>query len=275
MNKVLRKGFRAADRIRKCLHDAKPYWLPTSTDEWHFHSIRNTHLGESCFILGAGLSMKVEYLDLLGNHFTFAFNKVYRLLGQTSWRPSCYMIIDATIVESIRDELLGSEIQTIYAGENIRSALGRHTKIRYFPRNFLQRKEDIPEFQTDLRMGPINACYTVTYDAFQLAWHMGFRKFHTLGIDCKYDIKSIEDSQPIYDGMNVGKVDAGSSYFHADMFRKGEKMVLPDVEMQAKAHFAARRFIEANGGEIYNVAPDSPMEIFERRKLMEVLDSLK
>lgn len=218
--------------------------------------------------------MKVEYLDLLRGHFTFAFNKVFRIFNETSWRPSCYMIIDAPIAESIRDELLQSEIQTIHAGENTRSALGKHPRLKYFPRSFLREKQETPGFQTDLRRGPAHACYTVTYDAFQLAWHMGFRKFYTLGIDCKYDIKSVENSKPIYNNMKLGQVDAGTSYFHADMFRKGETMVLPDVEMQAKAHIAARRFIEANGGEVYNVAPDSPMELFKHRDLMEVLDSL-
>lgn len=265
---------RAFKHISRQARAMLPKWIPSNRSEWYYHSIRNTHVGEGCFILGAGPSMKIEYLDLLKGHFTFAFNKIYRVFDQTSWRPSCYMIIDAPIAGSIRGELLESEIKVIHAGGNTRASLGKHSKLRYFPRIFLRGRDEVPGFQTDFRKGPAHACYTVTYDAFQLAWHMGFRKFYTLGIDCEYDIKSVEDSQAIYSNMRVGRVDSGNSYFHQEMFRKGETMVLPDVEMQARAHIAARRFIESNGGEVYNVAPKSPMEIFKRRSLMEVLDSL-
>jgi len=215
--------------------------------------------------------MRFEYLSLLRNEYTFAFNKIYRLFPKTDWRPSFYMIIDETIARDIKEELLQSELPRIYAGNNVNRVLGDDKRIRYIHRSFFDKKTELPLFQPDLRRGPGYACYTVTYDAFQLAWHMGFREFYTLGIDGKYNLRVLGEVDVKEPKKHVANVSAANSYFDADLFRDGETMVLPLEAEQRLAYISAKNFIEKNNGKIYNAAPDSPMELFDRCDLREIL----
>jgi len=236
------------------------------------YQLRNCHAGRRGFILGAGPSMKIEYFDLLQNEITFAFNKIYRLFDRITWRPTYYMIIDKEIATEIKEELLDSEIETIYAGDNTRSVFLNSEKVVYFRRKYLKSTGDVPGFEGELRKGPLHACYTVTYDAFQLAWFMGIREFYTLGIDANYKIGDIKDSSNIHGHLTVAKADPGDSYFDPDLFRQGETMVLPRVDMQMRAYICARNFIERNGGVVYNAATESPLEIFPKKSLHSVLN---
>ena len=57
---------------------------------------KNSHLGERCFIVGNGPSLKIEDLEKLyvNGEITFAFNMIYKIFDQTLWRPTYYGISD-------------------------------------------------------------------------------------------------------------------------------------------------------------------------------------
>ena len=51
---------------------------------------KNKHLGERCFIVGNGPSLKNTKLDLIKNEFSFAMNRISMIFDFTEWRPSYY-----------------------------------------------------------------------------------------------------------------------------------------------------------------------------------------
>ena len=75
---------------------------------WYMAKIRNTHLGESCFIIGNGPSLTVEDLDTLHQKGidTFAVNRIYQIFPKTDWRPTYFVSTDAVM---LRDKLEEAE----------------------------------------------------------------------------------------------------------------------------------------------------------------------
>ena len=57
---------------------------------------KNSHLNRRCFIIGNGPSLTANDLDKLSENseITFAFNRIYHIFEQTSWRPTYYMSQD-------------------------------------------------------------------------------------------------------------------------------------------------------------------------------------
>ena len=60
--------------------------------------LRNRYQGKRCFIVCNGPSLKAEDLERIHRNgdFSFASNKIDKIFPQTSWRPSCYTIMDET-----------------------------------------------------------------------------------------------------------------------------------------------------------------------------------
>jgi hypothetical protein len=213
--------------------------------------------------------MRTEYFDLLKNEFTFGFNRIFRLFVKFDWRPSFYVIVDHNIAEGVRDELLASSLDRIWAASELRVALGDDPRIFYFGRKFHTSKTELPEFTSNMR-DPIVANSTVTYDAMQIAWHLGFREFYTLGIDGDYKLGNIRDVTVEASDRKLAYVDASNAYFAPELLLPNERTVLPQQLEQWQSYCAARGFIEANGGSIYNAAPDSPLDVFERKPIHEL-----
>jgi hypothetical protein len=68
-------------------------------------SFKNTHTGKRCFIIGNGPSLKAEDLEQLKNEITFAFNRIYYIFDQTSWRPTYYCAEDNKIILKSKVEI--------------------------------------------------------------------------------------------------------------------------------------------------------------------------
>ena len=56
-------------------------------------ALKDTHKGESCFIIGNGPSLKAEDLELLKNNniFCFASKRINLIYDKTSWRPDIWL----------------------------------------------------------------------------------------------------------------------------------------------------------------------------------------
>ena len=66
---------------------------------------KNRHLGEKCFIIGNGPSLKVEDLDKLQNQITFSCNMIYNTLSETKWRPYYYFVHDPKYVQEFSEDI--------------------------------------------------------------------------------------------------------------------------------------------------------------------------
>ena len=70
-------------------------------------ALKDTHKGESCFIIGNGPSLKAEDLELLKNNniFCFASKRINLIYDKTSWRPDIWAASDLDYVETYLDEI--------------------------------------------------------------------------------------------------------------------------------------------------------------------------
>ena len=58
--------------------------------------LKDKYKGKRCFIVCNGPSLKASDLDVLhkNNELTFASNKIDKILNQTDWRPTFYVVTD-------------------------------------------------------------------------------------------------------------------------------------------------------------------------------------
>ena len=78
---IARNQGRMSENFDKCIYGKK------------LKQFKNTHKGETCFIIGNGPSLKVG--DLTRIHElgipSFAFNRIFCIFDETPWRPTYYI----------------------------------------------------------------------------------------------------------------------------------------------------------------------------------------
>lgn len=235
---------------------------PATRADFRLWKFKNKHRGRRAFILGSGPSLKIEHLSELKGEVTFGMNQLYKCFGSTSWRPKYYALSDSLVVEKYGVDILSAVNSTLFAAGNLRAQLGDAAQVVYFRKKQETYENHEPEFSANPLIH-VHGGYTTTYLCFQLAWFMGIREFYTLGVDANYVLpQTVALSK---DGVweQVTNIHSGS-WFLPDYYEQDAIMFKPMVKQQILAHCSARRFIENNGGRVYNAGADSPLEIFER-----------
>ena len=51
----------------------------------YMRSLKDSHIGERCFIIGNGPSLKLSDLEALKGEFCFGMNRIYELFPKTDW----------------------------------------------------------------------------------------------------------------------------------------------------------------------------------------------
>ncbi len=235
----------------------------------YMQKIHNSHLGESCFIIGNGPSLTKEDLATLhkNNIHTFAVNRIFKIFPETEWRPTYYVSTDAVLIRDTLAEVdeIPSEIKFIplqnkfYLGIKVKGA-------RYFFRND-KRENDQPEgFSLDCTQ-QVNTMGTVTIDCMQLAMHMGYKHIYLLGIDHNFDKIITENGEVVIDpGVKNYFIEG----YDADIL--GE--VKHDLGNTTKAYFKVREFVDKTDVTIYNASRQTKLTAFERVTFEEALDQI-
>lgn len=252
-----------------------PYWrrleIPSTRDELRIRMLKNVHKGRRAFIIGNGPSMRHEYFELLKGEICFGFNSIYRVFPMTEWRPDYLMVHDPVLAKNLRPDFMFDRRTRILAGESVRAILGDDPSITYYQIPYPTDAGEKPIFRTRMIRG-IQAGSTIAFAGLQFAWYMGIREFYLLGIDLKY---SFEESEKlgVHGRHQVIRGDFKGSYFHAGMEPGNNPSMVPDLDGMKLSMLATLEFMEANGGRIFNAAPGSPMEIFPRVSIHEVVPS--
>lgn len=222
--------------------------------------LRNSHLGERCFIIGNGPSLKPEDLDLLKGEFCFASNRIDKIYEFTDWRPTFYCTQDVTIIQTYRDII--SQIRApyklmVYGGSRKTGYIG---KAMYTPFGTPYNYPEPPTFSEDISCS-ISEGYTVTYTCMQVAAYMGFKEIVLLGIDHNFPV----DVTP--DGQIVVNKDAGEHFYGSNNIARHYPM-LYKVDL---AYQIAKEYAEQHGIRIINATRGGKLEIFERQNLETLL----
>lgn len=228
-------------------------------------TLRNSHRGERCFIIGTGPSLTISDLELLKNETTFATNRIYELFDQTDWRPTYYVNQDHNLISTFADRIntvskdaklsfLPVEYKDHFPGERFRFFVLRHKE--FYP-HAAPFSRDISKY---LAQG-----FTVTYGAIQIAVYMGFTEIYLLGIDHNYTVFRDASGRPVKNTSSQGNYSKGmKEYININN--------LPRIEETTIAYETAASVSSKCGFVIYNATRGGKLEAFERRRLEDILE---
>lgn len=232
--------------------------------------IRNTHLGESCFIIGNGPSLTTEDLTTLHEKGidTFAVNRIYQIFPKTAWRPTYYVSTDHVM---IRDKL--PEVEKIPAKAKfipLQNKYYHDIKVKgakYFFRNDHRERDQAEGFSLDCTE-QVNMRGTVTIACMQLAMHLGYKHIYLLGVDHNFD-KIITESGEVIIDPSV------KNYFIEGYDDDVSSEVTHNLGNTTRAYMDVRRFIDKTDVRICNASRKTKLEAFERIAFEEALKEIE
>jgi hypothetical protein len=235
--------------------------LPLGANDVALKKLKNKHCGKRIFIVGSGPSLRVDLLDSLTTEVSFGMNQIYKVFPYTDWRPSYVVISDSLVAENFGNELLDKYDGTILASAHLTSILGLSPRIIYFRKTHEIYSNEFPDFSTNALLRVVGG-FTSAYLCYQLAWYFGARVLYTLGIDASYQYETAKT------GGWLGEweiVSGGSPTNYAiPNYLAGKPQLKGSVKHMLLAHEAANDFFNRNGGKIFNVGENSPLDVFPK-----------
>lgn len=246
-----------------------------SADSKYIKSLHNKHLGQRCFVIGNGPSLKKDDLEKIKGEISFASNRIYHIFKYTNWRPNYYISIDSNN--------LACELKNI-------KKHGNYVKfINYKAAKFRRKKEDnlwYVYMHGKFNINPvaprayklsndvskfITKMHTVTANAIEIAIYMGFNEIYLLGVDNNY-AKKIDKEGKIYNDPSVK-----SSYFDGMKNVAGvkEEDSVQNVDAMNYSYELCKKFAEEKGVKIYNATRGGKLEVFDRIEIDKVIRNEK
>lgn len=252
---------------------------------------KNIHAGKRCFLIGNGPSLSAEDLDKIVQRgdISFAANKIYRVFGQTDWRPDYYFAVDrpfitqnwedmiaaikANIFLANASECLTSDIMSkIIHNENVYLYQSRDLKYDQDNKVFLPVYDHFNETYPSISKDAAKFVYegfTVTYVMMQWAAYMGFAELFLLGVD--YNQKQTCN---YFEQVSIPREfppEERTDHFCDNYFKEGELVSISDLHSVGLAYEKAEQYSRENGFRIYNATRGGNLEIFERVDFDELM----
>lgn len=161
--------------------------------------LKNSHQGESCFIVGNGPSLNAKDLDILKkNHiFSLASKRINLIFNQTDWRPNLWAASDLDYIETSLEEIKAmSGYNKLLCAQTITRQIGIDKNAIYYP--FIQMERRPPWFNADIMRG-VHFWGTITCKLINFAVYMGFKYIYLLGVDNTFPFKKNEKGKYVFD----------------------------------------------------------------------------
>lgn len=221
-------------------------------------TLKNIHRGCRCFIIGNGPSLTVDDLNVLAAHkeITFAFNRIYKIFEQTSWRPTYYISQDEKMLLNTYEEMCSVPAQKRffpiemkwYYNIPLHDALFFHQKN---PENILE-----PIFSDDISKF-IGNSKTVAFTAMQLAVYMGIKDIYIIGTDHHFHKSINAKGEVIIDPT-------AKDYFCNTYNQDKEELYIPNTDESTYTFIAAKKYADAHGIRIFNATRGGKLEVYPR-----------
>jgi hypothetical protein len=220
--------------------------------------LHGIHNGERCFIIGNGPSLKPNDLSILdaNREITFAFNRIYHIFPETSWRPTYYVSQDDKMLLGCQSEVckipalikfIPAEFQWYY-GIDVEDALIFHLKNRPDP--------DRPIFSDRIDKCIINS-NTVVITAIQIAMYMGIKDIYLIGVDHHFHTSINSRGEIIVDST-------AKDYFSEEYNKDKHNLYIPNVEKSTLDFYAIKSFAQKRGVRIINSTRGGELDVFTR-----------
>jgi uncharacterized Rossmann fold enzyme len=245
--------------------------IPIFDNQRRLAQLKDRHLGQRCFIIGNGPSLRMQDLDRLKKEITFASNRIYLAFDQTEWRPTYYTVIDVLVAEQYAQIISTLPLKKIFSSD-IRFAMPFVKGVTWVHtiENLIKENNVNPLFSNNLRIGAYGG-WTVIYLQLQIAFYMGIREVYLLGVDFNYEIPSPSGEMSIH-GPVVKQQDQ-QNHFHPDYREPGERWTMPRPDIQYRAFLSAKKAFELQGGKIYNASRTTLLDVYSLVDFDEILPS--
>lgn len=204
---------------------------------------KNMHLGERCFIVATGPSLRENDLKQLNEYgeICFGLNRIYNI-DENIWKPDYYVFADRNGLKKYWKQIAEYNVDEKFLGDSYvgsEKVIGTVSKLHILTDDSYDLK---PRFSERVEQ-KVYGYGTVTYVAIQLAVYMGFKKIYLLGVDCNYK----------HNGEN--------NYF----FNETQKdSVTHNEYFMIKAYKSAKKYADEHGIKIFNATRGGKLEVFER-----------
>jgi hypothetical protein len=249
-------------------------WPAATFHPWRQISIQNLkkfkdiHLGERCFIIGNGPSLKNTDLSLLQNEYTFGMNRIYLLFPELGFSSTYYLSVNDLVIEQCAQDILSLQVPRFLSWRSrgfIKEALGDQNSLPIDPPlSFLHTTYTGPKFAHDARHRLWEGA-TVTYVAMQLAFHMGFTRVVLIGIDHSFTTKGKPNTTVVSPGDDP-------DHFDSNYFGKGFRWQLPDLETSELAYRRAGENYSAANREILDATIGGKLTVFPKVDYQSLFD---
>ena len=229
-----------------------------TADAKYIRSLKDAKKGQRCFIIGNGPSLTTDDLNILKNEDTFAFNRIYFMFDKTDWRTTYYMCVDTGVLGMNLSEIEKLDLPVIILSDIARKSVKKQTdNIHYlydYSRFKINRWGFDPPYISEEVSDHCCFCFTVTYDAIQLAIYMGYSKLYLLGVDHNYSVKVDAKGHVIKD-------DSVKDYFEG---LEKTAITAMNYEATTTAFKVARKYCDSHDIIIKNATRGGKLDVFER-----------
>lgn len=228
--------------------------------------LQNTHVGETCFVIGNGPSLLAADLDRLKQKqvFCLASKGIYTIFNETDWRPDIWGVSDLDYLELKQHEInqLDGFLKLVCAQAYLKKGILIRDAI-YYP--FIQAERTPAFFNQDIMRG-IHFYGTITGKLINIAVYMGFKEIYLLGCDHTCPVKTGEDGRKILDTSQ--RFHFSDDYYKSDEEQqKAYKNVLNferSMQYVTNAYKDIRYACEMLDVKIYNATRGGELEVFPR-----------
>lgn len=223
--------------------------------------LKGTHKDKRCFIIGNGPSLKAEDLTRLSEsrEITFAFNRIFHIFKDTTWRPTYYISQD--------EKMLAGSIADVNAIEAKHKFIPIEMSYYYgiyldgiTPFHISSKNEvSTPGFSEDIVKGVENSM-TVVYTAIQFAVYMGIKEIYLIGVDHHFHTSINAQGEIV--------VDPTAKDYFSDAYNEDKKdLYIPNTDLSTQTFIAAKKYADAHGIKIFNATRGGKLEVFERKNI--------
>ncbi len=228
--------------------------------------LKDTHVGETCFVIGNGPSLKAGDLDMLNQKgiFCFASKGIYKIFDETQWRPNVWGVSDLDYIEIKKDDInrLNGFIKLVCAQSYIQRGILLRDVI-YYP--FIQAKRTPKFFNQDVARG-VHFYGMITGKLINFAVYMGFTEIYLLGCDTTFPLRVDENGKKTVDTNK--RLHFSASYYENKEEERAAYRNIMDMEQEVQytieAYKDIKYFCDQIGVQIYNATRGGELEVFPR-----------
>lgn len=242
--------------------------------------LKDQYLGETCFILGNGPSLKKLDFKKLSDKYVFTVNSLYKNENFHELNSNFHVYSDFVFfsddfstetAKNIREELLQYNIMTFLpshaekfiAEYQFQKNCRIYSPILHF-HNKSSSKIMLDKYTID--------CSSVVFQCIQIALYMGFKTIYLLGCDCT-GIQNIIEKK-------LGQSITNYAYSTNENDNKLYEKIVTERDMytvfQTQANIfeqykVFKKIVESNGASICNLTQPTILDSIARKKLEDVL----